>query len=73
MRDRYGEISRQLAQVEAQQTADDQRSEGRALAVLLEGAVALEYAEALSNRKKSAALGVGIQRAGADRRFVMKC
>ncbi|MFO1140195.1 MAG: lipopolysaccharide biosynthesis protein [Paracoccus sp. (in: a-proteobacteria)] len=57
MRDRYGEISRQLAQVEAQQLLMDNDQAERF--VLLEGAVAPEYA-VLSNRKKSAVLGVGI-------------
>ncbi|WP_114348825.1 GumC family protein [Paracoccus lutimaris] len=57
MRDRYSEISRQLAQVEAQQLLMDNDQAERF--VLLESAVAPEY-PVLSNRKKSAVLGVGI-------------
>ncbi len=57
LQDRYAEISRQLAQVEAQQLLMDNDQAERF--VLLEGAVAPDY-PVLSNRKKSAVLGVGV-------------
>lgn len=56
LQDRYAEISRQLAQVETQQLLMDNDQAERF--VLLERAVAPEY-PAMSNRKKSAVLGVG--------------
>ena len=57
LQDRYAEISRQLAQVEAQQLLMDNDQAERF--VLLESAVPPEY-PVLSNRKKSAVLGVGV-------------
>lgn len=56
LQDRYNEISRQLAQVETQQMLMDNDQTERF--VLLERALPPEY-PALSNRKKSAVMGVG--------------
>lgn len=56
MQDRYAEVSRQLAQVETQQLLMQNDQAERF--ILLERAVAPEY-PALSNRKKSAVMGVG--------------
>lgn len=55
LQDRYAEISRQLAQVETQQMLMDNDQAERF--VMLERALAPEY-PALSNRKKSAVMGV---------------
>lgn len=56
LQDRYNEISRQLAQVETQQQLMENDQTERF--VLLERALPPEY-PALSNRKKSAVMGVG--------------
>ncbi|WP_263566225.1 GumC family protein [Paracoccus sp. DMF] len=56
LQDRYNEISRQLAQVETQQMLMENDQTERF--VLLERALPPEY-PALSNRKKSAVMGVG--------------
>ncbi|QRZ12387.1 lipopolysaccharide biosynthesis protein [Paracoccus methylovorus] len=56
MQDRYNEISRQLAQVETQQMLMENDQTERF--VLLERALPPEY-PAMSNRKKSAVMGVG--------------